>query len=132
VDLLTLTGLELQTLLKNRVITSADIVVKYLDQIEKHNRAGLKLNAVISTAREATLELAKKLDAERERGVIRGPLHGIPLLVKVRYISSTNPLSKVAQAERNRMRTPHQVLNSQLPAAPSLLRKEKQRRMPRL
>lgn len=83
-DLLTLTALELQSLLSRRTVTSMDVTAKYLDQIERHNHAGLQLNAVISTARrETVLEYARQLDEERQCGLVRGPLHGIPILVKV-------------------------------------------------
>lgn len=83
-DLLSLTAQELQGLLSRRVLTSVDITARYLDQIEKHNHAGLNLNAVISTAAEETvLKYAKQLDEERQQGVVRGPFHGVPILVKV-------------------------------------------------
>jgi amidase len=84
VDLLTLTAAGLQKLLSDRVLTSADIVQRYLAQIAKHNHAGLHLNAIISVAdKETVLDQAKRLDEERERGKLRGPLHGIPILLKV-------------------------------------------------
>lgn len=76
-DLLTLTAVELQGLLSRHVVTSVDITARYLDQIEKHNHAGLNSNAVISTApKETVLEYAKQLDEERQRGAVRGPFHG--------------------------------------------------------
>ena len=84
VDLLTLTGVETQDLLSRQIITSAEIVSKYLDQIEKHNHAGINLNAIISTApKESVLEHAKQLDKERQSGKVRGPFHGVPILLKV-------------------------------------------------
>ncbi|KAK0612157.1 amidase signature domain-containing protein [Immersiella caudata] len=50
----------------------------------KRNHAGLKLNAVISTAdQEAVLGQGRQLDAERRVGTLRGPLHGVPILLKV-------------------------------------------------
>lgn len=82
-DVLTLTAVQLQLLLSIRATTSVEIVQLYLDQIAKHNHAGLKLNAVISVAdEEAVLEQARRLDAERLSGKLRGPLHGIPILLK--------------------------------------------------
>jgi amidase len=84
VDVLTATASDLQEALSRRAITSTQIIETYLDQIGRHNHAGLKLHAVISTApRENVLNLAKQLDEERERGTIRSPLNGIPILVKV-------------------------------------------------
>jgi amidase len=85
VDLLTLTIEELQSLLSCGAVSSVAVTAKYLDQIEKHNHAGLKLNAVITVAlRETALEDARQRDEERQRGVVRGPLHGVPILVKVK------------------------------------------------
>ncbi len=84
VDVLTLTAFELQRLLSSQAVTSAEIVQLYLTQIAKHNHAGLKLNAVISVAdEEAVLEQARRLDTERLGGKLRGPLHGVPILLKV-------------------------------------------------
>ena len=55
----------------------------YLQQIEKHNHAGAKLNAIIATAeREVVVTRAAALDEERKGGNLRGPLHGIPIIVK--------------------------------------------------
>ncbi|KAK3345811.1 amidase signature domain-containing protein [Lasiosphaeria hispida] len=83
VDLLTITATELQRLLTGQAITSVEIVQLYLAQIAKHNHAGLKLNAVISVAdEEAVLEQARRLDVERLGGKLRGPLHGVPILLK--------------------------------------------------
>lgn len=84
-DLLTVTSTELQELLSNRSITSLDLVDVYLDQIERENHNGLKLNAMISiTPYDVLRQTARDLDREREQGVIRSLLHGIPITVKVR------------------------------------------------
>jgi hypothetical protein len=87
VDVLTATCTELQKLLIEGEIKSTDLVDLYLAQIEKHNHQGLKLNAMISTTpRSKALAIAEALDRERAAGKVRGPLHGIPLSVKVRKI----------------------------------------------
>ncbi|KAK4236509.1 amidase signature enzyme [Achaetomium macrosporum] len=76
----------LSKLLSDRVLTSVEIVERYLAQIAKHNHAGLTLNAIISVAEEKTLfDQARRLDEERERGKLRGPLHGIPILLKMSH-----------------------------------------------
>lgn len=75
---------ELQGLLETGKLTSVDLVSAYLDQIEKHNMKGFGLRAVLDPApRQLTLEQARSLDKERATNGSRGPLHGIPLLVKV-------------------------------------------------
>ena len=61
-------------------VTSEQICQMYIDRINAYD-AKLKLNSVISINPYA-LEEARKLDKERADGKIRGPLHGIPILIK--------------------------------------------------
>jgi amidase len=63
--------------------TSRSITQLYLDRIQKidKNEDGIFLNSVIEINPEA-LSIAEALDAERKEGKIRGPLHGIPVLIK--------------------------------------------------
>lgn len=83
IDPLTTTAEELQELLTSGHLTSLDLINIYLGQIEQHNKNGLKLNAIISTAPyHIVAEQARILDAERVAGSVRGPLHGIPVVVK--------------------------------------------------
>jgi amidase len=53
----------------------------YMDRIERYDRRGPKIGAVLALNPRA-LEDARALDAERRAGTLRGPLHGIPLLIK--------------------------------------------------
>lgn len=69
---------ELQRLMHNGKVTSRDLTAGYLDRIRELNPI---LNAVIETNPDA-LKIAKRLDAERRWGFVRGPLHGIPVIVK--------------------------------------------------
>jgi amidase len=62
-------------------LSSEEIVRQYLARIAAIDDAGPRLNAVIATFPDA-IEQARRLDAERKAGKIRGPLHGIPVLVK--------------------------------------------------
>ena len=72
---------DLQSALSSGEITCVDIVTTYLQQIKDHND---QLRAVLQVAPEhLLLEHAKTLDKEREEGLVRSPLHGIPVLVKV-------------------------------------------------
>ncbi|HPI73789.1 MAG TPA: amidase [bacterium] len=61
--------------------TSCSIVERYLQQIEAIDRRGPALNAVIELNPDA-LSIAGRMDEERKAGHVRGPLHGIPLLIK--------------------------------------------------
>ncbi len=61
--------------------TSGEITRLYLDRIEALDRQGPALRSVIETNPDA-LEIAEQLDRERAAGSVRGPLHGIPILLK--------------------------------------------------
>jgi amidase len=54
---------------------------KYFDRIEAIDKRGPAINSVIELNPEA-LSIASELDKERKAGRVRGPLHGIPVLIK--------------------------------------------------
>lgn len=62
-------------------LTSVDVTQWYLDRIKRHNNGAIGLNCVRSVSSLA-LEEAKQADAELTAGRVRGPLHGVPYLVK--------------------------------------------------
>jgi hypothetical protein len=89
-NVITATSNDLQILLRAGKILSTQIVGLYLDHIEKNNKQGLKLNAMICTApHELLMKRARRLDKERAEKRAAGcececgPLHGIPVTVKV-------------------------------------------------
>ena len=61
--------------------TARSIAEKYLARIDAIDRAGPALHSVIEMNPDA-LAIADRLDAERKSGRPRGPLHGIPVLLK--------------------------------------------------
>lgn len=61
--------------------TSVEITELYLDRIAELDRAGPRLRSIIETNPDA-LAIAQVLDEERAAGNVRGPLHGIPIIVK--------------------------------------------------
>jgi amidase len=61
--------------------TAEQITGLYLQRIETIDKNGPKLNSVIEINPDA-IAIAKAMDAERKAGKIRGPLHGIPILIK--------------------------------------------------
>src|SRR3954471_21029092 len=71
-------------------ITSVQLVDAYRARIAAYDVAGPKLNAIRHLNPSARAE-AKALDAERRAGHLRGPLHGIPVLVKDNYGTSDEP-----------------------------------------
>ena len=62
-------------------LTSHALTQAYLDRIALIDVAGPRLNSVIALNPQALAE-ADALDAERRAGRLRGPLHGIPILLK--------------------------------------------------
>jgi amidase len=61
--------------------TSRSLVEKYLRRIDAIDRNGPMLHSVIEVNPDA-LAIADRLDAERNAGRRRGPLHGVPVLIK--------------------------------------------------
>ena len=83
-DVLRTTAAELASKLAAGDLTSVDLIEHYLAQIEAHNHNGMGLRAIVSMpSREQLLARAKELDLERQHGETRGPLHGVPIVVKV-------------------------------------------------
>jgi hypothetical protein len=93
-DPLVATAVDLKQLLDDGKITSRHLVERYLQQIEDHNTQGMQLRAVIATAPvPSILSLADELDAERKAGKLRGPFHGLPIIVKVGSVVNNNFLA---------------------------------------
>lgn len=80
-ELLEATIDQLQEKMKSGALTSEKITQLYLDRIQAIDKSGPKLNAVIEINPDA-LSIAKTMDQERAAGKLRGPLHGIPVLIK--------------------------------------------------
>jgi amidase len=72
---------ELQRRMEAKELTAREITQSYLDRIARLDDAGPQLNAIIEINPDA-LAIADALDAERAAGKVRGPLHGIPIVVK--------------------------------------------------
>src|SRR5258708_1087847 len=71
----------LQQKIQTKESTSRTITELYLKRIDAIDKAGPKLNAVIQINPDA-LSMADAMDKERANGKVRGPLHGIPVLIK--------------------------------------------------
>jgi amidase len=72
---------DIQAAFSSGQITSRQLTQMYLDRIEAYDRNGPKLHSVIETNPDA-LKIADALDRERRTHGARGPLHGVPILVK--------------------------------------------------
>ncbi len=71
----------LQEMMTSGKATSESLVSLYLKRIDRIDRGGPGLNAVIQTNPDA-LAIARELDNERKEKGPRGPLHGVPILIK--------------------------------------------------
>ena len=71
----------LQQKMQSKEYTSRSITDMYLKRIDAIDKAGPNLNAVIQVNPDA-LDIADAMDKERANGKVRGPLHGIPGLIK--------------------------------------------------
>ncbi|WP_460023866.1 amidase family protein [Marinifilum fragile] len=72
---------DIQQLMAEDKLTCEELVIEYLDRIEKIDKNGPGLNSIIDINPDA-LPLARQLDEERKHGHLRGALHGIPILLK--------------------------------------------------
>ena len=72
---------ELQAAMAAGAVDAAGLVAAYLARIEAIDRSGPTLRSVIAVNPKA-LDDARRLDDERRAGRLRGPLHGVPVLVK--------------------------------------------------
>lgn len=72
---------ELQRAMQSGRLTSAALVRHYLERISALDRRGPALHAIIAINPDALAE-ARALDRERRERGPRGPLHGIPILIK--------------------------------------------------
>ncbi len=72
---------DIQAALESGEITSRGLVLAYLERIVDHDKNGLTINSVLEINPDA-LFIAEALDVERGFQGTRGPLHGIPIMLK--------------------------------------------------
>ena len=72
---------QLQKSMENGEWTSQKLVAYYLERIDKIDRRGPRINSIIELNPDA-LAIASALDEERKSRGPRGPLHGVPILIK--------------------------------------------------
>lgn len=72
---------QLQQDMESGVLTAEELVLAYLDRIGKLDKAGPAVNSVLEINPDAVF-IARALDRERKQKGPRGPMHGIPVLLK--------------------------------------------------
>lgn len=71
----------LQDAMADGKMTSRDLVLFYMQRIAAYDKSGPMINAILEINPDA-VQIAEALDLERQLKSPRGPLHGIPVLVK--------------------------------------------------
>jgi amidase len=72
---------ELQDMMRRGELTSVELTKYYINRIVRLDQNGPGVNSVLELNPDA-LEIAKNADQERRDGKVRGPLHGLPVLLK--------------------------------------------------
>src|SRR6478735_4796885 len=84
--------LQLQDAMSTGRVTSRGLVESYLARIQAYDQAGPRLNAIVMINPRARDE-ADAMDRERADKKVRGPLHGVPVLIKDNYNTADMPTS---------------------------------------
>ena len=106
-DLIQSSAATLARLIRAGEVSSREVVAAHLGRIAAVNPA---LNAVVQLDAEAALAEARAADADLARGVVSGPLHGVPFTVKD-WIDVAGVICTGADTryrDRERARTPPQ------------------------
>jgi amidase len=96
VDLANATIADLNAAFTNGTLTAERLTELYLARIAAYDKQGPTINAIITLNPNALSE-ARALDAERKAGKIRGPLHGIPIVLKDNFNTGDLPTTGGSQ-----------------------------------
>jgi len=95
-DLETATIADLNAAYAKGRLTAVKVTRTYLARIAAYDKKGPAINTVITLNPKAVAE-AKALDGERKRGKVRGPLHGVPIVLKDNYNTFDLPTTAGSQ-----------------------------------
>jgi amidase len=111
----------LQRALKSGMLTSEALTAAYLTRIAKFDQHGPLYRSVLALNSNSMMD-ARTLDSERKSGKLRGPLHGIPVIVKDN-IETKDPLATTAGSFvlQKSMRSDDAPLIAKLRAAGAIL-----------
>jgi len=100
IDVVELSAVDARDRMAAGTLTARALTQAYLDRIRDVDDAGPMLNAVIEISTTAIAD-AEALDGERKAGKLRGPLHGIPILIKdnIDSVGMVNSAGSLALAE---------------------------------
>ena len=120
VNLQTATVPEIQAALADGRLTSRQLVQRYLDRIAMFDTGGPALNSVRQLHPDA-LAQADLMDSERAAGLVRGPLHGIPVLLKDNIGTNDMPTTAGSIALKDSIPKNDAFLTAQLRAAGAII-----------
>ena len=101
-DVAELSATDAAAKLASGALTSRALTQAYLDRIAAMDKKGPAINAVIELNPDALKE-ADALDAERKAGKLRGPMHGLPVLLKdnIDAVGMANSAGSLALADNH-------------------------------
>jgi amidase len=99
-DLTTASIADIQAAFEAGALTSEKLTALYLARIDAYDKTGPTLNAIL-TLNPRALEDARALDIERQTKGARGPLHGIPVLLKANIETAGLPATAGFYGLRN-------------------------------
>lgn len=111
---------QIQSAVDAGMLSYEQLVQGYLERIEAYEDGGPRLNAIITLNPKARAEAAA-LDAERKARGRRGPLHGIPLLLKDNIDTADMPTSNGSAILRTAMPPDDAALARALRAAGAII-----------
>ena len=91
---------DLQAAMKAGRTTSVALVDAYLARIAAYDKKGPEINAMVRLSPSARAD-ARRMDDERRQGRVRGPLHGIPIILKDNFDTADLPTTGGALALAN-------------------------------
>lgn len=113
-DIIDMSATALAHAIRTRALSSQEVVEGFLARIDAVNPA---VNAVVSLVPEEAIDTAKERDRELSRGVIRGPLHGVPTAVKDLMDVEGLPTSHGSRIHAGRVATQDSVIAGRLRGA---------------
>jgi aspartyl-tRNA(Asn)/glutamyl-tRNA(Gln) amidotransferase subunit A len=117
-ELIGMTLVEASRRMRAREITSTQLTQAFLERIQIYNP---KLNAFITVMRESALAQAKMLDEEAKAGKFRGPLHGIPIVLKDNIDTAGTRTTAASQVFDDRVPTEDAFVTAKLKVAGAVL-----------
>ncbi len=104
--------------LRAREVTSVALTRAYLDRIAIYNP---KLNALITVMTESALAQASALDREAQKGAFRGPLHGVPIILKDNIDTAGTRTTAASEVFDERVPTEDAFVAAKLKAAGAVI-----------